>query len=130
MSTKTGHELIRFGLVGAINTLLDLGTFVLFHRAFHLAPLLANTLAFGLAVTNSYFMNRRWTFRQHQHNLSFGHYLRFVAMNTGGLVIGTLAIILLQGVMPVELAKILAAGLTLIFNFTTSKYFVFRLDNS
>jgi putative flippase GtrA len=130
MSTKSSAEFVRFGLVGVVNTAIDFGAFVLLHRLVDLAPLVANTLAFVIAVTNSYFMNRHWTFRQHQRNLSLGHYLHFVAVNTGGLLMGTLAIILLHGMMPVEVAKIIAAGFTLIFNFTASKYFVFRRDDS
>jgi putative flippase GtrA len=119
-------NVLRFGLVGVVNTAVDFAIFVLLYRWAGLDPLLANGMAFVLAVTNSYLLNHRWTFRRHNRALSFSGYARFVALNSGGLLIGTLAILLLGRLMPLEFAKLIAAGLTLLWNFTTSKLFVFN----
>ena len=119
-------EFIRFGLVGVINTAVDFCIFVLFYRGFGIDPLIANGIAFLVAVTNSYLMNHRWTFRRPGNTLTFSAYVRFVALNTGGLLIGTLAILLLEGVLPLEFAKLIAAGFTLLWNYTSSKLFVFN----
>ncbi len=121
-------EFFRFGLVGVINTAVDFIIFVLLYRGTELDPLLCNGIAFLVAVTNSYLFNHRWTFRRSNSTISFTAYLRFVVLNAGGLLIGTLAIILLEGVMPLELAKLIAAGLTLIWNYTCSKLFVFNTE--
>ena len=118
-------EFIRFGLVGVINTAVDFAVFVLLYRLADFDPLLANALAFLVAVTNSYLMNHHWTF-QTGEDVSFSAYIRFVVLNAGGLVIGTLTIVLLEGTMPLEFAKIIAAFLTLIWNYTSSKLFVFK----
>lgn len=126
MSSGTGLEFIRFGLVGVVNTAVDFAVFVLLYRWLGLDPLLANGMAFLLAVTNSYLLNHHWTFRQHNHALSLSGYARFVALNSGGLLIGTLAILLLGGLMSLEYAKLIAAGITLLWNFTSSKLFVFN----
>jgi putative flippase GtrA len=123
-------EFIRFGLVGVINTLVDFAVFVLLYRGTDLDPLLCNGIAFLIAVTNSYILNHHWTFRGSGSTLSFKAYIRFVALNTGGLLIGTLAILLLGDFMPLELAKIIAAGLTLIWNYTCSKLFVFNTEKT
>ncbi len=123
-------EFIRFGLVGVVNTVVDFVLFVLLYRVADIDPLLANGIAFLFAVTNSYLMNHRWTFRRSGGSISLVAYLRFVALNTGGLLIGTTAILLLKGVMPLEFAKLIAAGLTLIWNYTCSKLFVFNAGNT
>lgn len=130
MSSDTGLEFIRFGLVGVVNTAVDFAAFVLLYRLADFDPLLANGIAFLLAVTNSYLLNHRWTFRQHDNVLSFSGYACFVALNSGGLLIGTLAILLLGSVMPFEFAKLIAAGLTLLWNFASSKLFVFNTGKS
>lgn len=119
-------EFIRFGLVGVINTVIDFVFFVLLYRVADLDPLLANGIAFLVAVTNSYLLNHRWTFRRPGSALSFAAYARFVVVNTGGLLIGTLAILLLGELMLLEFAKLIAAGLTLLWNYTSSKLFVFN----
>jgi putative flippase GtrA len=121
-------EFLRFGLVGIVNTAVDFVVFVLLYRGTGLDPLLCNVVAFLVAVTNSYLLNHHWTFRGSGSTLSFFAYVRFAALNAGGLVIGTLAILLLGRFMPLELAKLIAAGLTLIWNYTCSKLFVFNTE--
>ncbi|MBF0255408.1 MAG: GtrA family protein [Gammaproteobacteria bacterium] len=121
-----GGELLRFGLVGVVNTLVDLALFLLFYLGFGLAPLLANALAFAVAVSNSYLLNQRWTFRSGSTPLSLRGYATFVLLNSGGLLLGSLALLLLVRYMPVELAKLCATGLTLAWNFSLSRRFVFR----
>lgn len=118
-------EFIRFGLVGVLNTGIDLGSFTLLYRLAGLEPLLANTIAFLIAVTNSYWLNRRWTFRQQEVKgpLAYG---RFVLLNIGGLILGSLAILLLGRFMALELAKIIASLVTLIWNYLSSRYFIFK----
>ncbi len=123
-------EFFRFGLVGVINTAIDFVVFVLLYRGTGLDPLLCNGIAFLVAVTNSYLLNHHWTFRRSGSAMSFAAYARFVLLNAGGLLIGTLAILLLGGLMPLELAKLIAAGLTLIWNYTCSKLFVFNTEKT
>ncbi len=123
-------EFLRFGLVGVVNTAVDFAVFVLLYRGTDIDPLLCNGVAFLVAVTNSYLLNHHWTFRKSTSNISVAAYVRFVALNAGGLLIGTLAILLLGGVMPLELAKLIAAGLTLIWNYTCSRLFVFNTEKT
>ena len=52
---------VRFGLVGAINTVLTLVTFALLtHLDVAAAP--ASALAFATGAVNGYLLNRTWTF--------------------------------------------------------------------
>ncbi len=123
-------EFLRFGLVGVINTLIDFVVFVLLYRLTDIDPLLCNGIAFLVAVTNSYLLNHSWTFRGSGSTLSFRAYIRFVMFNAGGLLIGSLAILLLGEFMPLEFAKLIAAGLTLIWNYTCSKMFIFNTEKT
>lgn len=123
---RTALEFFRFGLVGLVNTSVDFAIFLLLYRGLDADPLAANCIAFLIAVTNSYLLNRHWTFRASSAPLSMANYARFLVVNSGGLVIGTLAILLLKGLLLVEWAKLIAAGLTLIWNFSTSKLLVFK----
>ncbi len=128
MPSDSGQGFIRFGIVGVVNTVVDLGLFALLYRTGGLEPLLANGIAFILAVSNSYLLNHYWTFRRPGSSISFSAYVRFVVLNIGGLLLGTLAILMLGKFMPLELAKLIAAGVTFLWNYTSSKLFVFNME--
>jgi putative flippase GtrA len=55
-------RLVRFGVVGASNTLLTLLAFTLLAAA-GVAPPLASGLAFATGAANGYLLNSAWTFR-------------------------------------------------------------------
>ena len=66
--TSLSTQIVRFGVVGAINTLVDLAilNFLIFvtHTGERGAMFaLFKTVAFVCAVMNSYYMNRSWTFK-------------------------------------------------------------------
>ncbi|MES9901622.1 MAG: GtrA family protein [Sedimenticola sp.] len=123
---KVPGEFIRFGIVGVVNTVVDFGLFILLFWGLELEPLKANTMAYFMAVTNSYILNHLWTFRVDNSALSLVSYVRFVAFNSFGLFISTLAILFLSNFIRIEFAKLLAVGITLVWNYTTSRRFVFN----
>jgi putative flippase GtrA len=56
------HEVAMFGLVGAINVVVDVGIFNVFR--FHVLPgkpLTDKIISTSIAIVSSYFMNRHWT---------------------------------------------------------------------
>lgn len=56
-------QLIRYGLVGASGTVLNLVVFTILNHGFGLHYLIAGVGAFFLAAINNYAWNRGWTFR-------------------------------------------------------------------
>jgi putative flippase GtrA len=55
-------QLVRFGLVGATNTALTLGTYAAL-VALHAPVALAGALSWGVGAVNGFVLNRAWTFR-------------------------------------------------------------------
>ncbi len=123
---KAWIEFFRFAMVGLVNTTIDFGLFMLLYAKLGFDPILANIFAFLLAVTNSYFLNSRWTFDSSKHSISLSSFIRFVMVSSAGLAISITTIILLDGYIAVEIAKLLATILTLLWNFTTSKLLIFN----
>ena len=122
------HEIVnmlRYSLVGVANTATDFAAFSLLYYCVGCGPLWANSLAFAVAVSQSYFVNACWTFRQKRAELNFRAYAYFVTINLGCLVISSATIYLLQGITPPLLAKVLAAGIVLVWGFLLSRKFVF-----
>lgn len=73
-------QVIKFGLVGVVNTALDYGLFYLFLSIFDLDKNLAQVLATALAMTNSYLVNRYWTFEK-SGAVQGGEIFRFIIVN-------------------------------------------------
>jgi putative flippase GtrA len=89
------RQLLRFGLVGGLNTLVDLlvlnGLLWLFPTSNILTLLMYSSLAFSLGAANSFLLNKYWTFGSRQKTTR-GEVVRFVMTTLCG--IGWSAIIL------------------------------------
>ena len=118
-------KMLRYSLVGVVNTATDFAVFSLLYCWVGIGPLWANSLAFAVAVSQSYFVNACWTFRQRRSELGFKAYAYFVAINLGSLAISNATIYLLHGIASPLLAKLYAAGIVLIWGFLLSRKYVF-----
>lgn len=123
-------ELVLFSLTGAAGFLVDVGIVWIFTRA-GVAPLTAQAVAFTVAVTVTWLLNRRFTFAQHASPNWLREWLHYVAANSIGAVVNngvyallvlTVAIFSKEPVFAVAIGSL--AGL--IFNFTASRALVFR----
>ncbi len=124
------HQAVRFGMVGVLNTGVDLGSYWILTR---LIPLffnnhvLAKAISYTLGVINSYLWNRSFTFRSQVRSPK-----RFVLF----FLINLLAVGINSGMMAIALnvfhsaewvGLVMATVVTMTFNFITSKFVVFRL---
>ena len=86
------HEVAKFGIVGLVALVVDVGLFNLLRFAggegpMYDKPLTAKIVSVSVATTVAYFGNRYWTFR-HRGRTSFGReYLLFFVLNGVGLAI-------------------------------------------
>ena len=82
------HELAKFGVVGAIAYIVDLGTFnALRSGVLSDKPLTAKLISTVLATTVAYFGNRQWTFRHRERQGMRKEYTLFFGFNAVGLAI-------------------------------------------
>lgn len=81
------RQFIKFCLVGASSTIVDLGVFYLLNTVFGLWWLLADIVSFSLGVTNGFIWNSRWTFGQIENSSPRTRYIKFVAVNLVGLLL-------------------------------------------
>lgn len=123
------RQAVKFGLVGVLNTLVDLGVYALL---VHLTGLLADyhtlakAISYAAGILNSYLWNRRWTFRSQASPSRT--LLPFFAVNGLALAVNT-------GLMSLSferlgLPEIVSIGIatlsTMAFNFLVSKFIIFR----
>jgi putative flippase GtrA len=117
---------LKFGMVGAANTALDLAIFSALTFGANVPPLIANVVSYSSGVASSFWMNRWWTFRDRTVRKSSTQLPLFVMGNLVGLAISTAVVALLvrhTGPLP---AKIVSIGASFLWNFTFSNRMVFR----
>lgn len=119
---NTRQKAIRFGLVGLLNTLVDVATFALL-IALSFPALAANIGAWLVAISASYAMNSRWSFERDQQLGEARSILRFVGL--GALVslgISSGAILALAPVIGLWPAKILGVAVAAVLNFIAARW--------
>jgi putative flippase GtrA len=121
------YKFLRFGVVGAGGTLIDFGITYVSKEIFKAHKYLANALGFSIAATFNYFLNRVWTF--HSDNPDIGtEYMEFIAVAVVGLGINTAVLYFLHHNMKMNfyVAKIIATGVTVFWNFVANYLYTFR----
>jgi putative flippase GtrA len=125
------HELTKFGIVGAVNTILDFSLANLLHLGFGWPSLGAKTTSVAVAATSSYFMHRYWTFRHRARTGLRREYMLFFMLNGVGLLIADACIVVVErgfgqsGALWFNVAQLAGLALGTVFRFTTYKRFVF-----
>jgi putative flippase GtrA len=134
--SKGKQQFLKFSFVGGMGFLVDAGTFLVLTKYIGLDLVtgrVISSLVFGMTTT--WLLNRYLTFRDQRGGSILGQYLRFAAANIVGnlLNIGTHALLVesipLFHSYPI-LGIVAGTFVGLIFNFTGSKYFVFRSPKS
>ena len=119
-------QFIKFGLIGLLNTFIDLIAYVFFTRVLFWHYLVAALLAFVIAATSSFILNSYWTFVI-QDKLK-ERYLKFFLVALGGLMWTELFLyILVDKFFWFDLwAKILIVLVVVNWNFFLQKYWTFK----
>ena len=121
------RQFVKFALVGVINTLTSTSVYLLATRSFGWHPLSANALAFVVAVTVSYVLNKRWTFRDPRRDYH-RQYVQFFTVSTIGFSLSEGIIWLVHSVMGIHdlVAFGTAVVIVLFWNFTANRLWTFR----
>jgi putative flippase GtrA len=118
---------VSFALVGVVNTLIDLGVFLLAYGLLGLKLIPANIFAWLVAVSCSYVLNSSITFAHESGGkLTWRAYSAFVASGVAGVVANTTVLFVASYWMPVLAAKLMAILVSFLINFSLSNFVVFR----
>ena len=127
---KTGRQFIYFCIIGGINTALDFGVYILLTRSssfFKEYFFIANIISFSIAVTNSYILNRRYTFKSNNGNIR-SEYTKFIIVNIFGVIFNTLILVFMVDTFGIHdlIAKAIAVGVVLFWNFYMNRRWTFK----
>jgi putative flippase GtrA len=124
-------ELMKFGFIGGIGTVIDLGGAGLLHGHFHMEALLAKAVSVTVATVFSYLGSRFWTFKHRENQAMHREAVLFFALNIVGLVIAeaTIGVVIylmgLHSSFAYNMASFAGTGLGTIFRFYAYRKWVF-----
>ncbi len=123
---RQGARIIRFAMVGVANTAIDFALFALLYYVSLLPLLAANAGAYGVAVVNSYLLNKYWTFGDISRGRTAAlRGLLFVGLNLVGLALASAVIWLLALVLHPLVAKAGSIAVTFVWNYWSNHRFVY-----
>jgi len=117
---------VKFGLTGAMNTLVDFLAFTVLSWC-GVNLYLSQVLSYSAGMLNSYVVNRSWTF--HAKGRFFGPQMRrFLIVNLSllALSLGILRIAAGTLGLPRLAAKLCATAVTMVLGFLLNRLWVFR----
>ncbi|MBI1379344.1 MAG: GtrA family protein [Frankiales bacterium] len=134
------HEVAKFGVVGIVALVVDVGLFNVLRFAggegpFYDKPLTAKVISVTVATTVAYFGNRYWTFRNRGRTTFRREYLLFFVLNGVGLGISVACLwfshyaLGLTGPVADNIsANVVGLGLGTLFRFWSYRRWVFPAD--
>lgn len=118
---------LSFGMVGAVNSIVDFSVFAAAYYYFGASIIVAQVAAWVVAVTGSYVMNSMITFAAESgQRLNLRSYFTFAMAQVAGFLANTATVLIASLFIPVWAAKLLAIGASFAVNFTLSHFVVFR----
>lgn len=123
-------ELLKFGLVGGIGSVIDLGGAAVLHKH-HVNPLEAKAISTALATVFTYLGSRFWTFKDRENQSLRREAVLFLILNVAGLLIAEAVIAVvtytfgLRSGIEYNAASVVGTGLATIFRYFAYRQWVF-----
>lgn len=118
-------QIMKFGVVGVIATVIDFGIMNLLHYGLGLNILIANTSGFIVSLIFNYLASMKYVFA-HKEGMSRREFIIFVVLSVIGLALNDGIVLTLNAGLGLEanIAKICATALVMVYNFVTRKIFL------
>ena len=120
-------QFLKFAIVGAIGTCVDVAILVLLKEVVGLNVYVANFFSFSLAVINNYTLNSRWTFgdqeKEHKRQI-----VQFVIISVVGLALSEMLLYFFHDILNLYylVAKVLGILIVLFWNFFANRFWTFK----
>src|SRR5579863_9629290 len=127
-------ELAKFGVVGLIGSIVDLGGADYLHVHMGIGPMVSKGLSITAATIVTYLGSRFWTFRHRVNQALLREGMLFLVLNVVGLAIAEAVIAFttyglgLKSALAYNAASVAGTGLGTIFRYFSYKKWVFLAD--
>ena len=126
------REVILYGILGVLTTIVNLGVSYLFEGVFHINGAIASAVGIICAVLFAYFTNRKLVFNSTAEgfNEKLKEFGKFMVGRAFTMVVEEGGVIIFYNIMklPFQPVKLAFTVIVIILNFFISKFFVFFFD--
>lgn len=131
ISKILGIEIVRYGLVGFVSTVLD---YLILNVSFKMMGdqddllWLATAIGFFAGLVNGYYMNSRWTFKYNTEGKEAKKFSQFAIISLVGLGLTELIVISFTNKMGMDknISKLIAVGVVFFWNYFGNKFWTFQ----
>ncbi len=118
-------KFLKFCLVGASGSIIDLGLLTLLVEVGGLNVLVANACSFTASATNNFVWNKTWTFRNRDRRY-FSQFSKFFLVSVGGLFLSTVFLALFVSLsFWYVFAKLMTVVIVVVWNFFLNNFWTF-----
>lgn len=120
-------KFLKFGLVGFTGLVIDFGITWICKEKLGFNKYVANSFGFLFGVTNNYFLNKYFTFENHNPEIGL-QFLSFLIIAIIGFSINTGFLYSLQKKTKINfyVCKIIVTAIVFIWNFGASSFYTFK----
>lgn len=119
-------QIMKFGVVGVVATVIDFAVMNLLYYVLGLDILIANTAGFVISLIFNYLASMKYVFAHKEGMSRKREFVIFVVLSVIGLALNDGIVLALKGGLGFEanIAKICATALVMVYNFVTRKIFL------
>ena len=127
-SKETLKHMIKFAIVGSIGAVINLSILYCLTELFNFYYIFSEIVAFTVAVTNNYILNKLWTFKRKLEEEFILKYFEYVFINLISLALNLCLLFTLVESFEVWYlyAEVVATGCGFLINFSGNKFWTFR----
>lgn len=123
---KLMSQILRFGIVGVICTVIDFGVMIFLREVAGVYYLVASGISFAISVVVNYLLSMKYVFHGKKNSSKTREFILFVVLSAIGL--GLNQVIMWAAVdglgISYILSKVGATAIVMVYNFVTKKIFL------
>lgn len=123
---KLIEQVMKFVIVGGLSFVLDFIIYYVLTNFFSVYYLTAGFFSFTLSLIFNYLMSMKFVFKSKDDLKKTHEFIIFVSLSVMGLGLNLLSLYILVDLFRMNdlIAKVLVAGIVMVFNFVTRKIFL------
>lgn len=120
------EQILKFGVVGVLATLIDYGLLMLLSQLFHVDAVIAAGISFTASLVFNYLASMRYVFTRRDDISRGREFAVFVVLSLAGLALNQLCMLagvalLGSGALAVTVSKAFATAVVMVWNFLSRK---------
>jgi putative flippase GtrA len=123
---KLMNQIIRFGIVGVICTIIDFGLMIFLKEVAGVYYLIASGISFAVSVVANYLLSMKFVFHGKKNASKMKEFILFVVLSVIGLGLNQVIMWAAVDGMKISyiLSKVGATAIVMVYNFVTKKIFL------